>query len=264
MPRTIFDDDSGLAEARTRRGLFTVQRRSVDGASCAEEVFDSSYAMEVLDDTPVAYYPCQEFAGMLKDIASGYHMEDFFYDGSINHMPYYRLDGPLTSACDKAIGDLAAVAPNFIRLEPIITSVDDFTIEAWVYPATADASYAIFYNGYVGNDGYGMFLGKTGGSLYLRGAIGSGGTPDSADAVDVDEWSHLVVQRDSGTWRFYINGAASGTGGTTAPSTPTSDATYGGAAIHCGADANGWKAAHIAFYDSVLSSGRIAAHYAAR
>jgi len=59
----------------------------------------------------------------------------------------------------------------------------------------------------------------------------TGNTYTSTGSVPIDEWSHIVFQREGTTWTFYINGVPKGTGSDSTDITFTSIPTvigYGG------------------------------------
>ncbi len=96
---------------------------------------------------------------------------------------------------------------NYIAAERVTAVTDNWTISAWVNPASLPQNTAmIFYNG-SDQGGYGIVLGPAANSSEFGGLygqvvwIGSGYSLPSANT-----WYHLVMVRDSGTAKFYVNG----------------------------------------------------------
>ncbi len=215
-------------------------------------VEDSSYAMEVLSDTPFCYWQCQDTSGDMTDSAGLGHDKPLTFS---SNPPTYRVTGPLTSACDKAMSRSAeTLAIHF----PIIdTSVDDISFEMWIYRGEASsADREIWRNGAADTNGWGVYLKPTGEFYYITSA---GNVGSDSTALTQYDWSHIVVVRDSGTWSYYINGSVDvSNAGTDTPSTPASANTF----MNVGKTCEMW--AHVAYYTTALSSTQVADHYAAR
>lgn len=225
-------------------------------SGCPSEVLDSAYAMEVWYDEPIAYWQCQDMIGPPKDCTGTYPMT-LVQGGSGNRNNIaYRADGALTSSCDKSLsvgtgGDPGGV---FYRMDNITTVTDDFTIETWVYmdgaPPFADR---VYWTGSYGTDGFGVYM-QTNRTFRYQLDNSTFGSNSSALA---DGWHHIVVVRDAGTWKYYVDGSVDVSNAGT--DTPTAPSIY--TQFDVGAHQ---RQSHVAFYESVLSPTRIAAHYAAR
>jgi hypothetical protein len=95
---------------------------------------------------------------------------------------------------------------------PLITSNNNWGIEAWVQSDNGGLTSAIAYNGNSANAGMGIY--QIGGNyIGLMGGIAFvGSTPVSAS------WTHLAMVVSGGTTTFYVNGVANATAGS--PNTP--------------------------------------------
>lgn len=109
------------------------------------------------------------------------------------------------------------------RSSAVLTALDNISISCWVNISSTSISGSFFRVGTSGiNYGWGIGIGGNeyrfnGNDLILLcdgivwnkfGTIGSTG------------WKHIVVLRDAGTWKAYINGASFGTTFTTTPNSP--------------------------------------------
>ena len=158
------------------------------------------------------------------------------------------------------------------------TDIDNWTLAAWVnYPGLSRAFSMDVYNGEDGNpgayNGYGWGLGgDNGGSgsklIGLYGGIAWCNTTYTFSSADT--WYHIVMTRNSGTLKFYVNGSDVG------PSTTGSPQTVGNTTgvfsigaqdrnSEAGSEPNqmAWFAntriAEVAAWQRALSTGEIAA-----
>ena len=87
----------------------------------------------------------------------------------------------------------------------------DFTVEGWVYPnkvlTSSSVPFALMLNGKGSNFYFGWTTYSTKG-LTIYGGTGAGGVySGSVDHVPkMNGWSHIVYQRTSGNFNFYLNG----------------------------------------------------------
>ncbi len=89
----------------------------------------------------------------------------------------------------------------------------DFTMECWVYPtAVPTAGQYAFVMGQskagVGNTSCGLYLGSSGGIIYLY-SFGTFGTLPGA-AVAQNAWSHIALTREGNNFKLWINGTQAG------------------------------------------------------
>jgi len=86
----------------------------------------------------------------------------------------------------------------------------DFTVETWIYPKTnSGGSQVIIDTRSTSSDsGFDWFLNSSGQlSVYTSGGF----RLTSSAVIPVNTWSHVVFTRDSGTIKFFINGASDST-----------------------------------------------------
>ena len=96
---------------------------------------------------------------------------------------------------------------DYIDMPNPITGNEDHTHEAWVYPTGGDATYKGFFASAHPSDGAGISVSKD-------KAIGpQGGSSDLITfnpVVPDNEWSHVMLQRQSGVHSLYRNGVLQG------------------------------------------------------
>ena len=215
---------------------------------------DSDYAAEVMADSPVGYWQMQDCGDFPQD-SSGNDRD--FTDYVASPTMAYRRPGALTHPLDKCV--FLPFLSNPRRTGAVSTAVNNVTIEGWFKIKTRESSFlgseVLFHVGASGSNGYGWYIHTDLTINVLLGGIGYGSA--AADtALTLDTWTHLVMRRNAGTWEYFKDGVADGTGGTTAPNTPSNQVFM---------EITGeYSASHIAVYETALSDARIAAHYAAR
>jgi len=105
------------------------------------------------------------------------------------------------------------------------TLTNNISVSAWVRWNGVSGNYTIWFNGNGGSNGYGMTLGNgaCGAGNYVNvvlGAISCDALSNTTYTLPANQWVQLVIVRDSGTWKLYVNGTLTVTGGTTGPGTP--------------------------------------------
>ena len=96
---------------------------------------------------------------------------------------------------------------DYVDISQPIVGLEDHTHEAWVYPTAGDATYKGFFASASTGSGAGISVSKD-------KAIGpQGGSSDLIvfnPVVPDNEWSHVVLQRQSGNHSLYRNGVLQG------------------------------------------------------
>ena len=96
---------------------------------------------------------------------------------------------------------------DYVDISQPIVGLEDHTHEAWVYPTAGDATYKGFFASASTGSGAGITVAKD-------KAIGpQGGSSDLIvfnPVVPDNEWSHVVLQRQSGNHSLYRNGVLQG------------------------------------------------------
>jgi lysophospholipase L1-like esterase len=214
-----------------------------------------SYATTILNETGlVAYWRLGESAGTTAVDAFGSH------DGTI--------DGATLGVTGALNGD-ANTAMSFdgsndrIKTAAVVlTATDNYTLEAWVKPASLSQSGFIVMNG--GSDtGYGFGISNNGAaSDTLTGLFGGVAWATSGYSFpNTTGWYHVVMVRDSGTTKFYVNGTQTPTTHGFTPSTPTTHTSIGNR--HPGFEADHFNGLidEVAIYNVVLTPTQIQDHY---
>lgn len=131
-----------------------------------------------------------------------------YANGGANLSTTIQKFGP-TSLYVDGINSYASIAPqpdfNF--------GSDNFTLECWIYPtAVPTAGQYAFVAGQskvgVGNTSCGLYLGSSGGIIYLY-SFGTFGTLPGA-AVAQNAWSHVALTREGNNFKLWINGTQAG------------------------------------------------------
>lgn len=208
-----------------------------------------SYISEVLADSPKAFWEEQDASGNPVD-SSGNGLDMTSISGS----PSYRKIGPQGND----YGIETAGSQQFSR-STISTVVNNLTIEMWLYPEIiTDIRQGVFLNGNSASNGYGVYV-DTSTLKYHVLICGVAFGAASTTPLVLNVWQHLVVVRRSGQWEYWRNGVQDATNpGTTAPNTPSGGSTAIGNPFSASMQA---AQAYVAFYETALSSTRIAAHY---
>lgn len=200
-----------------------------------------SYSAEVLADSPKGYWKLNEPSGNFVDSSgNGFTLTA---SGTIT----YQTVGPFG---EKATTFGSGGTGSRSQISAVI---DNLTIECWVY-ITAYSSDSVILCNQSAAHGYEVALnssGKVTVTCQNVAVIGGAGS-----VVSLNTWTYIVVERDSGTWKSYINGILDQSSmGTTTPIAPSSSTTAVANTVFTG------RLAHAAFYETVLSSTRVRAHY---
>lgn len=231
-------------------------------------IHGKSYIREVLVDAPTSFYPCQDASGTKPVDTSGGANNMVTQAG----VPWWRSDGPFNYGADplrkapddqRIRGDYAISQPQF-RRNTTTSAVNNWALECWVMEQGAFSDVGIIMGNGDGlfsggaSVGYDLFWSGTAGKFQC-GYRGVAVNSDSAISCVSDVWYHIVVTRDAGTLKYYVNGASdTANAGTGAPASPA------GTQIRFGSSAVSQKIAYPAFYGGgALSAARVAAHYGA-
>lgn len=251
------------------------------------------YIDAVLADAPVAYWVLDDASGFPQDSS-----------GNGNHTTAERTGTGATVArtnsgpADGSTRSTLTHGHNFEVTYPVITNVDDFTMEVWLgdgwgqnpVGSPALSVLAIGRNaagGSTGSPANGYSLGLDSSAhlgVDVSGGSGSPGTVGPSDGTIAlwgancvrgigtpgpdRKWSHCLVIRRSGTWEYWVDGVSEHPAllSTFTPTAPTTETRlFNGNFSAVGSPtlvSTQFDAAHIAVYDFPLSSARILAHYA--
>lgn len=229
-----------------------------------------SYLDAVLADAPVGFWPCQDASGGLVDVSGGGRNatetgtgHGYGQAGPAAGFLAVSLTGTSLSGWQVADSDLWSPASHSgaFSWEGWVKSASPTNTNQRFWLAKQRAAAAHEFSGSVAanaNKAYGLIL--DGGDTPYRFTIGT---------ASGSSWNHIVVTWGPSTsaMSIYINGtlaSSSPTGGGTIASNGSGLLGIGFRPGLTGAQyATDGSLCMIAIYNSVLSSGRIAAHYAA-
>jgi hypothetical protein len=225
---------------------------------------DNLYEYEVITDNPIFLLPMEESSGNLTDIIGG-------KIATANGSPTYSVAGPIQG---KTAIQITGTGTNYFSVAhhtDLNLADGPFTLEMWYY---RDADLGSVYESVIakGVNGYVFGITATGSTPYddriqlgKQGVIGL--AYSTTDPVPIGSWLHWVITRSAtrgvGSTKVYKNGVEE-TGyepsTTTTLNNTTSPLLIG---QESGTNYANGRIAYVAIYKTVLSSTRIAAHYAA-
>ena len=157
----------------------------------------------------VAYYP---FNGNARD-ASGYGN-----NGTVNGAVLTADRLGRSNSAYSFNGSSSAI--NFSALP--LTQVDNWTISAWVNPASLNQlgiAVAVGFDNASWGDGYGF--GFQGGSAWMGLFSGLVYMNTGYSVPNTNQWHHMVMLRQTGTTKFFVDGKQTANTYTVTPYTPT-------------------------------------------
>lgn len=206
----------------------------------------TTYAEEVLADSPLAFYKLDEASGLPQDSSgNGNHMTD------VVGTPEYQIAGPFSNSY--GIKYLTTTNEQHFQNADITDAVDNITFEFWFYLLAANGGIS------VGNSSNGLAVVISGAVLQVRAA---GSTLSTGHTMPTLSWNHVAVIRRSTTWEVYFNGELwSNNIGTTTPTTPASIGLTIGKHKQTTSYDPDIVFSNVAFFTTALSAERIKAHY---
>lgn len=214
------------------------------------------YKREVLATAGlVGYWRLGEPSGTVAEDLAGSN------DGLYQNTPTLGATGALSGDTDKAVTFTAASSEDVLLARPF-TSTDDVALEVWVKLAALTSQQTMFL--FVGNDagGYGVGISDGGGGSGLKLVTLLGGIAwlDSGYTFADTNFHHVVATRESGTWKWYVDGVQTANTSVTAPLSPNNQATIasGGGLRYFDGTID-----EAAVYNAPLTSSQALAHYLA-
>lgn len=207
------------------------------------------YAQAVLADSPRGFYKLDEFSGLPQDSSgNGNHMTSNPGPGGTDQE--YRLAGPWAGSYG-----IRQRGGRYFSRNVISTQTDNFSIEVWWAFEAAGGDDVVVCNGSRSADGWGIdYNSATGNIRAIYGNVAFEG--NSSAFADVSEWNQIVLTRDSGTTKYYFNGALdTANAGTDTPLTPVTRWQIGSNVQVQGIWSN------VSLYNTALSLARVSAHY---
>jgi hypothetical protein len=141
------------------------------------------------------------------------------------------------------------------------TATDNIAMEGWFYATSVTGGNRILmYNGSTGSSGYGLFLNTSG---EIRALLGGVAALTSGITMPANEWMHLVLTRESGIWKLYVDGELKTlSSNTTAPAAPSGSITIG--ANPAGSERFAGSADEVRFWTTARTQTQIRQSYASR
>lgn len=219
----------------------------------------ATYSAEVLADTPTVFLKMDEASGNLTDSSGNSHT------ATVTGSPTYHASGPgtgvpygitIASGAYFSIGDHA----------DLDLGNGPFTIEVWVKRGTSsDNGDVLGKADGSATAGYIVNMSSTDYARLEDGSTSAHVYPDSATYLNDTSWHHIVYTRASATnAKCYVDGVDRTDVGGAKTFTDNAQSFLVGRGYSAGSSYAGATIAAVAIYKSELSSGRVAAHYAAK
>lgn len=212
----------------------------------------AAYATAVLADSPLAYWKLQEASGLPQD-SSGNGLHATSTDGS----PAYHQAGA-TAMGDFGIfynGSAAGLVQRHrYDTAAIDDCVGDIAFECW-YKINFNNANQPFIVINSNGTGASVFGSSSGHFAAFNNGVGSSA---NAAVLTFGTWYHIVVTRESGVWKYYVNGSLDTANAGSQTSTGTGGVTFWG-----GVNDNQCYLAHVAYYTHALTATDVSDHYSA-
>lgn len=204
----------------------------------------------------LAYWRLQETSGTSAADSKGTDT------GTYTGAPTLGATGPLTVAPTDT-GVTFNGSTQYVTASSPTSAVDNFAIECWMKaPASNSAIIVAAANSTSGSDGWGLgFLNN----LTLAGLLFNVVNVSSGYTFTDTNWHHVVMTRESGTLKFYVDGVQTSGTSTSTPVAPGASFTIA-AQVTSGNFSRFFPGSlsEVAVYNQALSATTVAAHYAAR
>jgi len=222
------------------------------------------YETVVLTDSPLGFWPLQETSGTSAADISGNSLTGTYMGTYTQNQAGPNANLPKAVAFAAAAGDVELGNPGALDLTAA------WSIECWAFPTSDTAEGWFISDGFeggsnsvlyaVGTNVPGVGAGKIGGGYYDNGSWRTIGA-----AYTTSNWYHVVLTYDGSQFILYLNGSvAAGPTGISALSRNDFTSPVGlGARPGVSPSGITGRLCYCAIYGTVLSSGRVAAHYAA-
>jgi hypothetical protein len=207
----------------------------------------------------LADFPTNGLVGYWKmDEASGSNVADTVYSNNGTATGTTVTSGLINNArnFDSSINDK-------ITLPMVYSGTQNLTTSVWVNWNGTQRASLIVYGGNSSTDGYGLILGNSNCASsnqvnILLGNVSCAGA-GSSFTLTPNQWTHLVMTRDSTTWKLYANGNLVGTG-TTNPRVLSANWEIGGNAFNPGQNFPG-LIDEVGIWNRALSADEVKALY---
>jgi hypothetical protein len=151
------------------------------------------------------------------------------------------------TACSSLTQSLNFAGIGTASTTRVITADNNFTIEGWIKPNSANGTTSLFYN-----NGFGLILRGT----QISGIVPGRAFLDSNANVTVGIWQHVALVRNAGTWAIYLNGTAYTTYATNTNPNNQNRGTFIGCNLNNGEIFDG-AISQVAFWNIVRTTSQI-------
>lgn len=216
-----------------------------------------TYSAEVLADSPAAYYRLAESSGTTAADSSG-NSRNGTYVGS----PTLGQTSGVGDGSDSSVQFGASKYVDVASASWMTGGGGEFSAEAWVYPTSSSAIAIVGRH----ESGCTFDIQLSSLTVQFRWQVSGIGfvVLNSPGTIPTNAWTHVVGTYDGTTRRLYLNGSE------VANDVPGPTAYPSGNDLAIGSLSNGFASQwfvgnidEVAIYPAALSSGRVAAHYAA-
>jgi hypothetical protein len=212
-----------------------------------------TYSTTILADSPVAYWRLGEPSGATATDELG--NSNGTYSGAS-----YGQTGALTGDSNTAIG----FSDTYVSVADVVGARigDVFSVECWFKrTATQGTAQNIIDRGSTGGDSVSIFF-DTANNLRAASSASSTAWANTSAITDTASWHHLVVTKDGTARKIWLDGADATNLGTNR-TLGTSTSTYRIGHTVSSGDPLSATLDEVAIYNVALTSGQVAAHYAA-
>lgn len=204
----------------------------------------SDYVTAVLASSPRAYWKLDEASGLPQD-SSGNALHMTSQTGGVKT---YGVGGPLPGFTAMQFEGGYGVSRSAVS-----TQQDDITFEAWIRPQIISANDQTAMKNSSASQGWDVVFDT---NRTYQVIVQGVAAQSSGSALTLGLWRHVVVTRRAGTWLYFLDGAADGTGkGTSTPNGSPASTGIGGSSSFQ------FRVCHVAYYETSLSDADITAHY---
>lgn len=214
-----------------------------------------AYAQVILADKPLGWWRLNETTAITAtDIAGG-------HDGEYLNEPLTGQQGISGTAAGFEGSSSQKIDVPF---SPVLNSTT-FSVECWAMVAGGEGAYRspVTSRDDAPQRGYIIYAASNNNWEFWTGT-GSGWSSVGGPPVVIGEWAHLVITVTGNTKQFYVNGTLAGTVTSALSLNAARPLRIGGGATE--GDGNYFfngNVDEVAYYDTVLTADRVAAHYAA-
>jgi PKD repeat protein len=240
--------NSNGSDTETRTGLITV------GEDSPPPPGPGGYQAAVTGDNPVGYWRLGGTGTTAGAVVGA--------DGTVNG-GVTAIAGALAGDTDGARSFNGSSGYVSVPSSPALNTTGDLTIEAWVRPSVVHGGVVVQKGGANGYSVWQYRLGMTSGGQW-RGTVFVGSQALAVTApgqAALNTWTHLVLTRDSGTLRMYVNGSLASSAAAAGVLNSTGSIFAIG---RSGASATSYFNGgidEVAFYGQAISAAAVAAHY---